>query len=139
MPSDVLGDLSAAIAQGLAVPGSMRSVIEKLFGERYQKRYLERTTIRDAYALATETGDGGVPYAGLINSDNPTSGPFGGTSVDWFPSDHRSLIAFVVGTRGLAPDEAFSLAPDTDGVSYPFGITLQLVGSMFGQSWIPQR
>lgn len=112
MPSDVLGDLSVAIAQGLGVTtGSMRSAIEKLFGARYQKRHLEPTSIRDAYALATEAGDGGVPYAGLINSDNPTSGPFGGTSVDWFPSEHGSLIAFVVGTRGLAPDEGILTRP----------------------------
>jgi 5-methylcytosine-specific restriction protein B len=112
MPSDVLGDLSAAIAQGLPVTaGSMRSAIEKLFGERYQKRHLEPTSIRDAYALATEAGDGGVPYAGLINPDNPTSGPFGGTSVDWFPSEPGSLIALVVGTRGLAPDEGILTRP----------------------------
>ena len=114
MPSDALGDLSAAIAQGLPdTVGKMRSTIEKLFGERYQKRHLVPTTIRDAYTLATEPGDGGagVPYAGLINPDNPTSGPFGGTSVDWFPSEHGSLMAFVVGTRGLAPDEGILTRP----------------------------
>ncbi len=40
--------------------------------------------MRDAYALA---GDGGgkVSYAGLINPENPPSGPYGGTSVVWFP------------------------------------------------------
>ena len=55
MPSDVLGDLSVAIAQGLGVTtGSMRSAIEKLFGERYQRRHLEPTSIRDAYALASD-------------------------------------------------------------------------------------
>jgi 5-methylcytosine-specific restriction protein B len=110
--SDALTELTAVIAQGLKAPAvSMRSAIEKLFGDRYHKRHLERTSIRDAYALA-EAGDGGVPYAGLINSDNPPSGPYGGTSVVWFPSEEDgSLIDFGVGTRGLAPDEGILTRP----------------------------
>jgi 5-methylcytosine-specific restriction protein B len=89
----------------------MRPAIERLFGERYQKRHLESTSIRDAYALADAT-EGGVPYAGLINPDNPPSGPYGGTSIVWFPSKHHgSLIDFVVGTRGLAPDEGILTRP----------------------------
>jgi 5-methylcytosine-specific restriction enzyme B len=112
MPSDALTELTAAIAHGLRSPApGMRSAIERLFGERYHKRHLERTSIRDAYALA-DAGDGGVPYAGLINSDNPPSGPYGGTSVVWFPSEKDgSLIDFGVGTRGLAPDEGILTRP----------------------------
>jgi len=112
MPTDALSSLAAAIAQGRGVTtGSMRPAIERLFGERYQKRYLEPTSIRDAYALA-DASDGGVPYAGLINPDNPPSGPYGGTSVVWFPSaDSGSLIDFGVGTRGLAPDEGILTRP----------------------------
>jgi 5-methylcytosine-specific restriction enzyme B len=111
MPSDALGELSAAIAQGLSgTTANMRSMIEKLFGERYQSRHLKPTSIRDAYGLATEKGDG-VPYAGLVNSESPPSGPFGGTCAVWFPSQHGSLIAFVVGTRGLAPDEGILTRP----------------------------
>jgi len=112
MLSDALTELTTAIAQGLqATAPSMRPAIEKLFGDRYHKRHFERTSIRDAYGLA-DTGDGGVPYAGLINSDNPPSGPYGGTSVVWFPSEKdSSLIDFGVGTRGLAPDEGILTRP----------------------------
>jgi hypothetical protein len=53
MSSDALGELTAAIAQGLhGATASIRPAIEKLFGERYQKRHLEPTSIRDAYSLA---------------------------------------------------------------------------------------
>jgi 5-methylcytosine-specific restriction protein B len=89
----------------------MRPAIEKLFGERYQRRHFEPTSVRDAYALADAT-EGGVPYAGLVNADNPPSGPYGGTSVVWFPSaDRGSLIDFGVGTRGIAPDEGILTRP----------------------------
>jgi 5-methylcytosine-specific restriction protein B len=89
----------------------MRPLIEALFGDRYPKRHLEPTSIRDAYGLADGT-DGGVAYAGLINPDNPPSGPYGGTSVVWFPSeDSGSLIDFGVGTRGLSPDEGILTRP----------------------------
>lgn len=112
MATDALTNLTAAIVQGLgATTGSMRPAIEQLFGDRYQKRHREPTSIRDAYGLA-DASEGGVPYAGLINADNPPSGPYGGTSVVWFPSvDRGSLIDFGVGTRGLSPDEGILTRP----------------------------
>jgi 5-methylcytosine-specific restriction enzyme B len=110
--SDNLAELANAIAVGLPGPeGGIRSRIEALFGERYQKRHLATTTCRDAYALATD-GEDGVPWAGLINPDNPPSGPYGGASIVWFPTrEAGSLINFVVGTRGLAPDEGILTRP----------------------------
>jgi 5-methylcytosine-specific restriction protein B len=112
MPIDSLTELARVIAQGLPGPdGGLRPRIEALFGDRYQKRHFAQTAVRDAYALATE-GDEGVPYAGLINPDNPPSGPYGGTSVVWFPNrEGGSLIDFGVGTRGLAPDEGILTRP----------------------------
>ena len=90
----------------------MRPLLEGLFGERYQKRHFAPTILRDAYALATGEGEEGVPYAGLIHPDNPPSGPYGGTSVVWFPTKERgSLMGFGVGTRGLAPDEGILTRP----------------------------
>lgn len=112
MPEDALTTLATFVARGLPGPDAgMRSVIPGLFGSRYHKRHLEPTSIRDAYSLA-EAGEGGVPYAGLINPDNPPSGPYGGTSVVWFPTEeHGSLIALVIGTRGLSPDEGILTRP----------------------------
>jgi 5-methylcytosine-specific restriction enzyme B len=110
--TDALQELASAIALGLNGPeGAIRPIIDALFGERYPKRHLSSTTIRNAYALATSTDEGGVPYAGLINPDNPPSGPYGGTSVVWFPTADGSLIDFGVGTRGLAPDEGILTRP----------------------------
>src|SRR5205823_3940965 len=87
-----------------------RPKIDALFGERYPKRCFAPSAVRDAYALATGTEDG-IPFAGLINADNPPSGPYGGTSVVWFPTAEGSLIDFGIGTRGLAPDEGILTRP----------------------------
>lgn len=111
MAIDSLTELARAIAQGLTAPtGGLRTSIDALFGERFQKRYHAPTAVRDAYALAD--GEEGVPYAGIVNPDNPPSGPYGGTSIVWFPTrDAGTLIDFGIGTRGLAPDEGILTRP----------------------------
>src|SRR5438309_335622 len=93
----IRGGLSSAPKEREAT----RAALAALFGERYQQRHAEPTMFRDAYALANDADEGGVAWAGLINPDNPPSGPYGGTSLVWFPSEERSLIGFGVGTRGL--------------------------------------
>jgi 5-methylcytosine-specific restriction protein B len=108
---DALGNLAEAIRTGLPGPdGGFKPLMESLFGTRYQRRDFQPTGLRDAYGLA---GDGdGIPFAGLINPDNPPSGPYGGTSIVWFPSQAAgSLIDFGVGTRGLSPDEGILMRP----------------------------
>jgi len=110
--TDALAVLAEVIARGLPGPdGGARSTLETLFGSRYQRRHFSPTTVRDAYALASDDGQDGVPYAGLINPDNPPSGPYGGTSVVWFPTQEGSLIGLGVGTRGLSPDEGILMRP----------------------------
>lgn len=105
--------LASLIGSGLPAPErGARPFLEALFGGRYHRRYFEPTGLRDAYALASGDGGDGVPYAGLIHPDNPPSGPYGGTSVVWFPTlDEGSLIGLVVGTRGLSPDEGILTRP----------------------------
>jgi 5-methylcytosine-specific restriction protein B len=112
--ADALQVLTDAIRGGLgsAPKDGIKPLMTALFGERFQKRHLEPSMLRDAYALASEDDSGGVPYAGFINPENPPSGPYGGTSLVWFPSaDSGSLIGFGVGTRGLAPDEGILMRP----------------------------
>ncbi len=111
MPNDSLTELAKVIANGLPGPSTgLRPHIDALFGDRYQKRYHAATAVRDAYGLAD--GEEGVPYAGIINPENPPSGPYGGTSVVWFPSrESGSLIDFGIGTRGLSPDEGILTRP----------------------------
>ncbi len=111
---DALQKLVDVIRVGLAgVPETgLRPLMQALFGERYGQRTWEPTLARDAYKLASDDAESGVPYAGFINPDNPASGPFGGASVVWFPTrDGGSLISLVVGTRGLAPDEGILTRP----------------------------
>jgi len=114
MASDSLSRLADVIRQGLrSVPEKgVRPLLEGLFGERFPKRHFEPSLIRDAYALASAEEQDGVPFAGLIHPDNPPSGPYGGTSLVWFPSsESASLIGFGVGTRGLSPDEGILTQP----------------------------
>lgn len=109
-----LSELTELIMGGLQDRSqTARGILEALFGGRYQKRHLSKTSVRDALKLGMiEDGDQGVPFAGLINPDNPESGPYGGTSLVWFPTkDYGSLIGLVVGTRGLSPDEGILTRP----------------------------
>jgi 5-methylcytosine-specific restriction enzyme B len=110
---DILADIATAICPGLPGPdGGVRPLLEKVFGARYQRRHFASTAVRDAYGLASAGADEGVPFAGLIHPDNPPSGPYGGTSVVWFPTaEHGSLIDFGAGTRGLSPDEGVLTRP----------------------------
>lgn len=107
-----LQQLTILILKGRqASEGEIRKAVESLFGERFQRASLKDVQIRDAYGLAKEDSDAGVPWAGLINPDNPASGPYGGTSLVWFPGETVSLIGFGVGTRGISPDEGILSRP----------------------------
>jgi 5-methylcytosine-specific restriction protein B len=111
---DALSQLTTLIMNGLKEGDSTaRELLETLFGGRYHKRHFTKSIVRDALKLGmSENGDQGVPFAGLINPDNPESGPYGGVSVVWFPTtDHGSLLGLVVGTRGLSPDEGILTRP----------------------------
>jgi 5-methylcytosine-specific restriction enzyme B len=100
----VRGGLTARPDEGLKISMSA------LFGERYYSKHLSPTMLRDAYLLGKD--ESGIPYAGFINPDNSPSGQYGGASVVWFPTaDAGTLIAFVVGTGGLAPDEGILMRP----------------------------
>lgn len=115
--TDAIQTLSDAIAAGAATSDKqMLDAMRGIFGERYHKRsghqldYERPPFIRNAY------GKGGVEtehiaYAGFINPDNPPSGPYGGTSLVWFPRDEGCLIDFGIGTRGLSPDEGILTRP----------------------------
>ena len=111
---DALGTLADRIRVGIApvlADQGVKPLLRTLFGELFQKRHLEESALRDAYALASDESDSGVPWAGLINPDNPPSGPYGGTSLVWFPGEEQSLIGLGVGTRGLMPDEGILTRP----------------------------
>lgn len=109
MPAqDGVTELARLMQQGLTeapTEGGARQVLEALFGERYHAHDRRHTEIRDAYGRAADPAH--VPFAGLIAEGSPTSGPYGGMSLVWFPvREGGSLLTFVVGTLGLSPDES---------------------------------
>jgi 5-methylcytosine-specific restriction enzyme B len=111
---DAFSQMTAFISNGLKEDDkTARELLENLFGGRYHKRHYAKSVVRDALKLGMyEDGEQGIPFAGLINPDNPESGPYGGVSVVWFPTkDHGSLLGLVVGTRGLSPDEGILTRP----------------------------
>ena len=75
-----------------------------LFGTRYAKR-AEKTVVLRAPDM--RGSDAGVPYAAYIDPSNADAGAYGGMSFVIFPiEDEPCLVAMVIGTQGLAPDEA---------------------------------
>ena len=115
--SDALQILVDAISAGIETSDTkILEAMRGIFGDRYGRRSVRDLDhdrppfIRNAY------GRGGVEtehvgYAGFINPDNPSSGPYGGTSLVWFPSVEGFLIDFGIGTRGLSPDEGILTRP----------------------------
>ncbi len=75
-----------------------------LFGTRYPKRAEKSVTLR---APEMKGGnDAGVPYAAYIHPSNADAGAYGGMSFVIFPVEGAPcLVAMVIGTQGLAPDE----------------------------------
>jgi 5-methylcytosine-specific restriction protein B len=114
--TDAVQALADAIAAGTRTSDTeMLAAMRNIFGERYSKRSATQLDqdrppfIRNAYGKGGETDH--VAYAGFINPDNPPSGPYGGTSLVWFPRDDGCLIDFGIGTRGLSPDEGILTRP----------------------------
>jgi 5-methylcytosine-specific restriction enzyme B len=111
---DSLAAITQVVLQGRGLVSSgrretgIKAALDLLFEDRYHARNNPKDGFRDAYGL---TADDGVPWAGVIAEDNTTSGPYGGASLAWFPLESGSLMTFVVGTRGLAPDEGLLTRP----------------------------
>lgn len=66
---------------------------------------------RHSRRVSFMSDSGKVSFAGLVHEESPSSGVYGGMSLIWFPvpaegeREAGSLLTFVCGTRGLAPDE----------------------------------
>ncbi len=106
--ADSLKSLLEIIHRGSGEAWNERNKLafEALFGAeagRYRRNAKDTVCLR-----APEfSSDSGVPFAAYIHPSNPTSGPYGGMSFVVFPaSGEPCLVAMVVGTQGLSPDEA---------------------------------
>ena len=85
-----------------------RDAMRGIFGGRYHQKLGQSDSM---YRVVLMNKEDNVSFAGLLHEDSPTSGVYGGMSLIWFPvakegeSPAGSLLTFVCGTRGLAPDE----------------------------------
>lgn len=90
-----------------AWPEKFKAGFEALFGGdsgRYPESAKRQVTLRAP--APSEDAEGIIPFAALIHPSNPSTGPYGGTSLAVFPGDDTPcMISLVVGTNGLAPDE----------------------------------
>jgi len=78
---------------------------ESLFGSS-GGRFEIRAQKEIQFRTPSFKSDKGVPFSAIIHESNPTSGGYGGMSFVIFPiEDGPPMIAMVVGTQGLSPDE----------------------------------
>jgi 5-methylcytosine-specific restriction protein B len=87
-------------------PNKSNEAFENLFGStigRYAKRARNEVRFRTP---KFNSGSKSVPFSAIIHESNPDSGGYGGMSFVIFPvSKAPPMIAMVVGTQGLSPDE----------------------------------
>jgi 5-methylcytosine-specific restriction protein B len=103
LPFDPLVDIIHSSTPGLWKEKNEKA-LAALFGTRYAKRAKESVALRAPDMKGSDTA---VPYAAYIHPSNPDAGAYGGMSFAIFPADDAPcLVAMVVGTQGLAPDEA---------------------------------
>jgi 5-methylcytosine-specific restriction protein B len=102
--------ISAVMQKGYSSdwPERMKEGFDDLYGSSGGRYPASAKSVVQVRAPGQSNEETGVPFAALIHQANPKSGPYGGMSIAIFPGDDESpcLLTFVVGTNGLAPDEA---------------------------------
>ncbi len=86
-----------------------RKEADELMNAVYAERYHNADHYKNAYQqrVNLQSGASKASYAGWITVENPSSGPYQGTSFVWFPSPDEnggSLAALVIGTDGFGAD-----------------------------------
>lgn len=81
---------------------SVRDLFDRVYDERYHRatHYRDRFQVR----INLQKNEDGASYAGWITAENPTSGPYQGTSFVWFPGEGGSVAVLVIGTDGFGAD-----------------------------------
>lgn len=83
-----------------------RDETQSLILESLEERIHRKDHGRYLVRVNLQTGADVASFAGIIDEDNPTSGPYQGTSFVWFPGEGGSVVALVVGTAGFGADTA---------------------------------
>ena len=103
---DATDDLLTCIAAGATWADygdkeAARAVLRAALKERAHSNMIDRVQVR----ANLQNPDEKAAWAGYINAENPTSGPYQGTSFVWFPSKGGgSVVVLVIGTQGFGPD-----------------------------------
>jgi 5-methylcytosine-specific restriction enzyme B len=81
---------------------AVRGLLTRVYDERCHSAKHHK----DAYQLRAnlQKKDDAASYAGWITAENPSSGPYQGTSLVWFPGQEGSVVVLVVGTDGFGAD-----------------------------------
>src|SRR5687767_13425568 len=111
MPGRALIELAEVIRSGMdaapdhaSIQDRTRAAIDGVLAERFDRPKFERRVV-----FPNREDD--IAFAGLLPTQSPATGVYGGMSLCWFPigalgdQSAGSLLTFVCGTRGLAPDE----------------------------------
>jgi len=100
-------EMIEGMVQGLDWPlignsDAVRSLMDSVYNERCNSRQ----HYRDAYQIRVnlQKKDDAASYAGWITAENPSSGPYQGTSFVWFPGKRGSIAVLVIGTDGFGAD-----------------------------------
>lgn len=100
-------ELITVMAQGrnaplFGEPDKVRTLLDRVYEERCHNARHHR----DAYQLRVnlQKKEDAASYAGWITADNPSSGPYQGTSLVWFPGEGGSVAVLVIGTDGFGAD-----------------------------------
>ena len=92
-------ELISGMVQGRTWPVTGDSdKVRELLGRVYDERCHSARHHREAYQLRVnlQKKDDAASYAGWITAENPTSGPYQGTSFVWFPGEQGSVAVLVI-------------------------------------------
>jgi 5-methylcytosine-specific restriction enzyme B len=111
--ADALGQLVAGMQQGLDWDlMGQKAAVQGLLGDVLADRLVAYDHGTYQTRVNLQTKEGAASYAGFITAeDNPTSGPYQGTSFVWFPGKGGSVAVLVIGTDGFGADAAILERP----------------------------
>ncbi len=80
--------------------------IRELLGRVYDERFHSGAHYKSRFQVRVnmQTKADAASYTGWITAENPTSGPYQGTSFVWFPGETGSVAVLVIGTDGFGAD-----------------------------------
>jgi len=104
-----MSELTGGMAEGrnwgaMGDSDAVRALLQRVYDERYHSGgyHKDRFQLR----VNLQKKDDAASYAGWITAENPTSGPYQGTSFVWFPGEQGSVAVLVIGTDGFGSDTA---------------------------------